>query len=59
MKRAEAFRKDAETLFEEQLEGLLGVLHLASASEVTKLERKVNALNRRIRELERGQQAAA
>ncbi|MEN8162407.1 MAG: hypothetical protein ABFS41_20210, partial [Myxococcota bacterium] len=59
VKRAETFRKDAETLVGEQLEGLLGMLHLASASEVTRLERKVNQLNRRLRELERDQQAAA
>ncbi len=53
VKRAESFRKDAETLFEEQLEAVLGALRLATASEVTRLERKVDQLNRRIRELEK------
>jgi polyhydroxyalkanoate synthesis regulator phasin len=54
MKRAEALRKDAETRIEGQLEGLFGLLRIASVSEVTRLERKVDQLNRKLRQLEKG-----
>jgi len=59
VKRAEALRKDAETRLEEQVESLLGLLRLASASEVTRLERKVDQLGRKLRELEKGTHATA
>jgi hypothetical protein len=59
VKRAEALRKDAEARFEEQLESLFGLLRLASASEVTRLERKVDQLGKKLRELEKGTHAAA
>ena len=59
VKRAEALRTDAESRFEEQLENLFGLLRLASASEVTRLERKVDQLGRKLRELEKGSHAAA
>lgn len=59
VKRAEAFRKDAGAMFEEQVENLFSLLRLASTNEVSRLERKVNQLNRRLRELERENQAAA
>jgi polyhydroxyalkanoate synthesis regulator phasin len=59
VKRAESLRKDAETRFEEQLQSLFGLLRIASASEVTRLERKVDQLGRKLRELEKGAQAAA
>jgi hypothetical protein len=54
VKRAEALRKDAEARFEEQLESLFGLLRLASASEVSRLERKVDQLGKKLRELEKG-----
>ncbi len=59
VKRAESLRKDAETRFQDQLESLFGLLRIASTSEVTRLERKVDQLTRKLRELEKGAQAAA
>ena len=58
LKRAEALRKDAETRIESQLESLFGVLRIASLSEISRLERKVDQLNRKLRELEKSSQAA-
>jgi hypothetical protein len=60
VKRAEGLRKDAEHLVEGQLESLFGLLRIASASEVSRLERKVDQLSRKLREIERhGSHAAA
>jgi len=59
VKRAESLRKDAEARLEGQLESLFGWLRIASASEVSRLERKVDQLGRKLRELEKGSQAAA
>lgn len=61
VKRAEELRKDASTRIESQIESLFGLLRIASASEVSRLERKVDQLNRKLRELEKGNspQAAA
>ena len=61
VKRAEELREDASTRLESQIESLFGLLRIASASEVSRLERKVDQLNRKLRELEKGNhpQAAA
>ena len=61
VKRAEELRKDAGERIESQIESLFGLLRIASASEVSRLERKVDQLNRKLRELEKGNspQAAA
>jgi hypothetical protein len=61
VKRAEELRKDAGVRIETQIESLFGLLRIASASEVSRLERKVDQLNRKLRELEKGNspQAAA
>ena len=59
MKRAEELRKDAETRIEGQLENLFGLLRIASATEVSRLERKVDQLNRKLRELEKSSSQAA
>lgn len=53
VKRAEGLRKDAETRIEGQIESLFGLLRIASATEVSRLERKVDQLNRKLRELEK------
>jgi len=53
VKRAEELRKDAETRIESQIESLFGLLRIASSSEVSRLERKVDQLNRKLRELEK------
>lgn len=58
VKRAEELRKDAESRIETQLESLFGLLRIASTSEVHRLERKVDQLNRKLRDLEKGSQAA-
>jgi polyhydroxyalkanoate synthesis regulator phasin len=59
VKRAEGLRRDAESRLEGQLESLFGLLRIASASEVTRLERKVDQLNRKLRELEKNSPQAA
>ena len=59
VKRAESLRKDAETRLEGQLESLFGLLRIASTSEVSRLERKVDQLNRKLRELEKNSPQAA
>lgn len=53
-KRAEELRKDAEQAIEERVDSVLETMRIASHGEITKLERKVNALQRKVRELERG-----
>lgn len=45
MKRAEELRKQAE----ERFEGMLGTFGIASASDIEKLERRVNALARELK----------
>jgi 3-deoxy-D-arabino-heptulosonate 7-phosphate (DAHP) synthase class II len=59
VKRAEELRKDAETRIEGRLESLFGLLRIASATEVSRLERKVDQLNRKLRELEKSTPRAA
>lgn len=59
VKRAEELRKDAETRLETRLESLFGLLRIASASEVTRLERKVDQLNRKLRAFEKNSSQAA
>lgn len=59
VKRAESLRKNAETRIEGQLESLFGVLRIASISEISRLERKVDQLNRKLRELEKSPRRAA
>ena len=58
VKRAESLRKDAETRIEGQLETFFGLLRIASTNEINRLERKVDQLNRKLRELEKSAQAA-
>ncbi len=53
VKRAEELRKDAEKAIEAGVETLLGRLRIASASEISKLERKVSALDRKLSAIEK------
>ena len=53
VKRAEDLRGDAVKAVEEQVDSLLGNLRIASQSDVSKLERKVAQLNKKVRELEK------
>ena len=53
VKRAEDLRGDALKALEEQVDSLLSNLRIASQADVTKLERKVAQLNKKVRELEK------
>ena len=57
VQRVQELRADAEKAIEEQVEALLENMRIASQSEISKLERKVNTLQRRVRELEKSQAA--
>jgi hypothetical protein len=59
VKRAETLLEETEARFEGQLESLFGLLRIASAAEVSRLERKVDQLGRKLRELEKGSPSAA
>jgi hypothetical protein len=59
VKRAEALRKDAEKAIESGVETLLGNLRIASASEVSRLERRLAAIDRKLNALEKRGTAAA
>ena len=53
VKRAEDLRSDAVKAIEEQVDSLLSNLRIASQGDVSKLERKVAQLNKKVRELEK------
>ncbi len=53
VKRAEDLRGDAVKAIEDQVDGLLANLRIASHAEVHKLERKVAQLNKKVRDLEK------
>jgi hypothetical protein len=59
VKRAEDLRGDAVKAIEDQVDGLLANLRIATQGEVQKLERKVAQLNRKVRELEKQNKSAA
>jgi type I restriction-modification system DNA methylase subunit len=51
-KRAENFRRDATKQIEQGVEGLLSALQIASSTDMKKLDRKLNAINKRLKEIE-------
>lgn len=51
--RAASLGGETRRAVEERLEGLLGSLRIASQADVAKLERKVNALSRKVKTLEK------
>lgn len=53
VKRANELRSDASKLIETQVEGLLENMRIASHSEITRLERKVASLQRKVNALEK------
>ena len=53
-KRLETARKDVGKRVDEGVENVLGVFGVASRSQVKRLDRKVNQLNKKLRELEQG-----
>ena len=57
VKQAEKIRKDAEKAIETSVDTVLDRMRIASTGEVTKLERKINSLNRKIRDLEKSKAA--
>lgn len=53
VRRVAGLRRDAEKVFEDQVDLLFQNLHIASANDIGKLERKVNTLVRKVRALEK------
>lgn len=53
-KKVEEIRKDTNQALENGVDAVLETMRIASQGEVTKLERQVKALQRKVRELERG-----
>jgi len=52
VKRAESLRKDINKQFESGMDNLLGLFQIASKSDMSRIDRKLNALGRRIKEIE-------
>ena len=51
-KRAKTLRRDASNQIDRQLDDVLGLLQIASSSDMKKLDRKLSALGKRIKEIE-------
>jgi hypothetical protein len=56
-KRARSLRADAEKRFERGIEGVLGVLQIASKGDVQKLDRKIGQISRKLKDIERAKKA--
>jgi len=52
VKRLDTLRKDAQRQIEDGVGNLLGVLQIASKSDVERIDRKLTQLNRKLREIE-------
>jgi hypothetical protein len=52
VKRAETLRKDINKQFESGMDNILGLFQIASRSDMGRIDRKLNALGRRIKEIE-------
>ena len=50
--RADSFRRDATKQFEQSVHSVLGALQIASSSDMKKLDRKLNAISKRLKEFE-------
>lgn len=59
VKRAEAFRVDASARLERGVATFLDVLPIATKSDVERIDRKVSALGRKLKEMEKGQGSSA
>ena len=55
VKRAESVRKDVSKELESRFDDLLGLFQIASKSDMGRIDRKLNALSRRIKEIETDQ----
>jgi len=58
VKRAQSVRKDLNHQFEEWTDGLFGVFPYARREDVTKLERKVSQLTKKLNQLEKANKAS-
>ena len=58
-KRAESFRKEANKQLEKNVDSVLGALNIATRSDIKKLERKVNQLSKKLKEMEKPEPAPA
>jgi hypothetical protein len=52
VKRAETFGKDVQAQIESGLESVLGVFQVATKSDVQRIDRKLNRISRKLKELE-------
>jgi hypothetical protein len=52
VKRAESIRKDVNKQLESGMDNFLGLFQIASKSDMGRIERKLNALGRRLKEIE-------
>ncbi len=52
VKRAESLRKDVTKQVEDGIDNLLGLLQIASKSDLHRLDRKLNTMNRRLKEID-------
>ncbi len=59
VKRAAVLREDASRQLETGVETVLGAFQIASRGEVERLDRKLNQISRKLREMEKGQGASA
>ena len=57
--RAESMRKEANKQIEKNVDQLLGVLNIATRSEVKKLDRKLNQISKKLKELDKAGEEAA
>jgi hypothetical protein len=58
VKRAATLREDASRQVEAGVETVLGVFQIASRGELERLDRKLNQISRKLRDLEKGAGAA-
>jgi hypothetical protein len=59
VKRAEALRAGASERLEQSVSAILDVLPIATKSEIERIDRKVSALGRKLKEMEKGQGGSA
>ena len=53
VKRTETLRKDATKQFESGMSSLLGLMQLPSKSDIARVDKRLSALSRRVREIEK------
>jgi DNA anti-recombination protein RmuC len=58
-KRLESLRKDVTRQFEDGVESVLGSFSIASKTDVRRIDRKLNQLNKKLKEMERSRGAKA